>query len=86
MDFDLDIAGPKESRTMSALVDDRLSPREVEVLRLIALGHTSVEVAQKLHLSPRTIETHRAHIHSKLGLTTRAELVAHALRCGLIGA
>ncbi len=69
-----------------ALEDNKLSQREVEVLRLISLGHTSVEVAQKLHLSPRTIETHRAHIHTKLGLTTRAELVAYALRRGLIGA
>ncbi|MFX8945991.1 helix-turn-helix transcriptional regulator, partial [Acinetobacter baumannii] len=38
-------------------------------------GHTSVEIARKLHLSPRTVETHRAHIHRKLGLGTRAELV-----------
>jgi two-component system response regulator NreC len=65
---------------------DRLSQREIEVLRLIALGHTSVEVASKLHLSPRTIETHRAHIHTKLGLTTRADLVDYALGRGLIGA
>jgi len=53
---------------------------------MIALGHTSVEVAHKLQLSPRTIETHRAHIHTKLGLTTRAELVDYALGRGLIGA
>jgi two-component system response regulator NreC len=69
-----------------ALTDNKLTPREVEVLRLIALGHTSVEIARKLHLSPRTIETHRAHIHKKLGLATRAELVRYALRRGLIGA
>lgn len=69
-----------------ALTDNKLTQREVEVLRLIALGHTSVEVARKLHLSPRTIETHRAHIYTKLGLTTRAELVRYALRRGLIGA
>jgi two-component system response regulator NreC len=58
----------------------------VEVLRLIALGHTSVEIARMLHLSPRTIETHRAHIHRKLGLVTRAELVRYALARGLVGA
>jgi two-component system, NarL family, response regulator NreC len=69
-----------------ALTDNRLTQREVEVLRLIALGHTSVEIARKLHLSPRTIETHRAHIHKKLGLATRAELVRYSLRRGLIGA
>lgn len=65
---------------------DGLSPRETEVLRLIALGHTSAEIARKLHLSRRTIETHRATIHRKLGLATRAELVHFALRRHLIGA
>jgi two-component system, NarL family, response regulator NreC len=68
-----------------ALTEDKLSAREVEVLRLIALGHTSVEIAHKLHLSPRTIESHRARIHQKLGLATRAELVRYALRRGLLG-
>jgi len=80
---------PRVAARLDALeleLSDRLSQREVEVLRLIALGHTSVEVAHKLQLSPRTIETHRAHIHTKLGLTTRAELVDYALGRGLIGA
>jgi two-component system, NarL family, response regulator NreC len=63
---------------------NKLTPREREVLRLIALGHTSVEIAQKLGLSPRTIETHRARIHRKLGLDTRAELVHYALRHELL--
>jgi two-component system, NarL family, response regulator NreC len=79
------------SRHVSALMgamraageQDALSPREVEVLRLIAFGHTSAEIAGKLHLSPRTVETHRARIHRKLGLTTRAQLVRYALRRGL---
>jgi two-component system, NarL family, response regulator NreC len=62
----------------------RLTPRELEVLRLIALGHTSVEIATSLGLSPRTIETHRARIHRKLGLSTRAELVRYALRHELL--
>ena len=69
-----------------SLTDDALSPREVEVLRLIALGHTSTEIARKLHLSPRTVETHRADVHRKLGHATRAELVRYALRRGLLGA
>jgi two-component system response regulator NreC len=68
-----------------ALSNDTLSAREVEVLRLIALGHTSVEVARKLRLSPRTVESHRANVHRKLGLVTRAELVRYALRRGLLG-
>jgi two-component system, NarL family, response regulator NreC len=69
-----------------ALTEDKLTTREIEVLRLIALGHTSVEMARKLHLSPRTVETHRARIHRKLGLATRAELVRYALRRGLLRA
>jgi two-component system response regulator NreC len=64
---------------------DILSPRETEVLRLIALGHTSAEIAEKLSLSRRTVETHRARIHRKLGARTRAELVSYALRNHLMG-
>lgn len=56
------------------------------MLRLIALGYTSVEVTRKLGLSPRTVETHRAHIYSKLALRTRSELVRYALRRGLLRA
>lgn len=68
-----------------AVSGDGLSPRETEILRLIALGHTSAEMAAKLHLSRRTVETHRAHIHRKLGMKTRAELVGYALRRNLLG-
>jgi two-component system, NarL family, response regulator NreC len=67
-----------------SLARDELTPREVQVLRLIALGHTSVEIAGKLIISPRTVESHRARIHDKLGLATRAELVHHALGRGLL--
>lgn len=63
---------------------DDLSPRQVEVLRLIALGHTNTEIAGQLFLSVRTIETHRAHIQQKLRASTRAELVRYALRRGLV--
>ena len=63
-----------------------LSPREVEIVRLIALGYTSAEIAAKLHLSRRTVETHRARIFQKLELRTRAELVRFALDRHLIGA
>ena len=61
-----------------------LSERELEVLRLIALGHTNNEIAQQLVLSVRTVETHRAHIQQKLGRSTRAELVRYALDNDLI--
>ncbi len=63
---------------------DDLSQREVDVLQLIALGHTNAEIAQQLFLSVRTVETHRAHIQQKLGLSTRAELVGYAIERGLI--
>lgn len=58
---------------------DGLSPRELDVLRLIALGHTNREIASTLHLSVRTIDAHRAHVQQKLGRTTRAELVRYAI-------
>ena len=63
---------------------DDLTDREREVLRLIALGHTNAEVAEQLYLSIRTVETHRAHIQQKLGLSGRAELVRYALERGLV--
>jgi two-component system response regulator NreC len=63
---------------------DPLSHREREVLRLLALGHTNQEIAQLLFISVRTAETHRAHIMQKLHLTTRADLVHHALEHGLL--
>lgn len=63
-----------------AVSSDGLTPRETEILRLIALGYTSREIAGKLRVSRRTVETHRARIHAKLGVSTRAELVAYALR------
>jgi two-component system, NarL family, response regulator NreC len=58
---------------------DGLSERELEILRLIALGFTNAQVAEELFLSVRTVETHRAHIQQKLGLSDRAELVRYAL-------
>jgi len=59
------------SEPVSGASDD-LSQREVDVLRLIALGHTNAEVAEQLFLSVRTVETHRAHVQQKLRLSTRA--------------
>ena len=63
---------------------DDLSARELEVLRLIALGYTNSEVASRLYLSVRTVESHRAHIQQKVGVTTRAELVSYARDRGLL--
>jgi len=61
-----------------------LSPRETEVLRLMALGHTNREIGEQLSLSVRTVETHRAHIQQKLGLSSRPDLTRYALDNGLI--
>lgn len=63
---------------------DGLSQREVEVLELIALGHTNAEVAGALYVSVRTVEAHRAHIQQKLMLSSRSELVRYALDHGLV--
>jgi len=63
---------------------DDLTGREVEILRLIALGHTNAEIGKRLFLSVRTVESHRAHIQHKTRRTTRAELVRYALEHGLL--
>lgn len=62
-----------------------LTQREREVLRLLALGHTNAEAAERLHLSVRTVETHRANLQGKLRASGRAELVRHARERGLVG-
>jgi two-component system response regulator NreC len=63
---------------------DDLSGRELEVLRLIAAGHTNSEIAKRLYLSVRTVESHRAHIQQKTRRTSRADLVAYAREHKLI--
>lgn len=64
---------------------DQLSDREREVLRLVALGHTSAEIALQLDLSPKTVETYRGRGMTKLDLPSRAALVRFALTRGLLG-
>jgi two-component system, NarL family, response regulator NreC len=73
-----------EAAERAAAEADPLSEREREVLRLLALGHTNQEIAERLYISVRTAESHRAHIMQKLRLTTRAELVRYALTHGLL--
>ena len=63
---------------------DDLTERELEILRLIALGHTNTEIAEQLFLSVRTVESHRARIQQKTRLATRAELVRYALDHDLV--
>lgn len=65
-------------------IPETLSPRETEVLCLLALGHTNREVAELFYISVRTVETHRASILRKLGARSRAELVRHAELQGLL--
>jgi two-component system response regulator NreC len=78
------LSPPRIAREPAPGPPDDLSEREVEVLRLIALGFTNTEIAQQLYLSVRTVETHRSHIQQKLRISSRAELVRHALQRGLI--
>jgi two-component system response regulator NreC len=73
-------------RDQDAEPPDGLSRREAEVLRLIALGHTNAEIGSALHLSRRTVESHRTNIQRKTGQTSRAELVRYALDHGLLDA
>jgi DNA-binding NarL/FixJ family response regulator len=63
---------------------DSLSKREKQVLKLVALGHTSQEMAEQMKLSAKTVDTYRARMMDKLGLKTRAALVRFALQRGLL--
>jgi two-component system response regulator NreC len=64
--------------------DSVLTERELEVLRYVALGHTNADMAKRMYISARTVETHRANLQRKLGLSGRPELVRYALQRGLI--
>ena len=61
-----------------------LTPREEEVLKLIAEGHSGKDIADMLFLSPKTVERHRANLLEKLGMKDRLELTRYAIRTGLI--
>jgi two-component system response regulator NreC len=76
------VAADAESKARAE--SDPLSEREREVMRLLALGHTNQEIAKMLFISVRTAETHRSHIMQKLRLSSRAELVRHAIEQGLL--
>jgi DNA-binding NarL/FixJ family response regulator len=88
------LSAPLSARAVEAYVErakatqlgayDTLSGREREVLQLAAEGHTNAEIASRLYISPRTVETHRAAVMRKLGLRTKADLIRYALRRGLI--
>jgi DNA-binding NarL/FixJ family response regulator len=61
-----------------------LTPREQEIVKLIAEAHTNREIAEFLHLSEKTVESHRANVLQKLGMRDRVELVRYAIRHGLV--
>ncbi len=61
-----------------------LTPREEEVVKLIAEAHTNAQIAEMLHLSAKTVESHRANVLRKLGMRDRVELVRYAIRRGLV--
>ena len=65
---------------------DRLTPRELEVVKLIAEAYTNKQIAEILKLSEKTVESHRANVLAKLGMRDRVELVRYAIRRGLIEA
>jgi DNA-binding NarL/FixJ family response regulator len=64
--------------------EDPLTPREVEIVQLIAESHTSRDIAELLTISEKTVERHRANILEKLGLRDRVELTRYAIRRGLV--
>lgn len=77
--------GARLAATATATAPE-LTGRELEVLRLVARGQTNREVAERLFLSVRTVETHRARLQRKLGFSRRSDLVEYALERGLVEA
>jgi DNA-binding NarL/FixJ family response regulator len=74
----------EQAREGEAGARDPLTPRELEVLKLIAEAHTSDEIAEELVISRRTVDHHRANILAKLGMRDRVELTRYAIRRGLV--
>jgi DNA-binding NarL/FixJ family response regulator len=70
--------------TREARLQDPLTPRELDVVKLIAEAHTNKQIAEALHVSEKTVESHRANVLSKLGMRDRVELVRYAIRRGLV--
>ncbi len=78
------VAAPVARRAVTRVQPDPLTPREREVLALIARGFTNRQIAETLVISLNTVETHRRHILEKLGARSRAQLVAYAMERGLL--
>ena len=78
------LLGPAASTGRASGPGGELSEREQTVLRLVALGYTNSEIANELYVSVRTVESHRAHVHQKLGIKARADLVRFAREHGFL--
>jgi DNA-binding NarL/FixJ family response regulator len=74
----------ERARSGESTPEDPLTPREQEVVKLIAEGYTSEEIAETLVISKKTVERHRANILDKLGMRNRVELTRYAIRRGLV--
>jgi two-component system response regulator NreC len=80
-----DLVDRSRDATAAAREEDALSEREAEVIKQVARGHTNQEIADRLGLSVKTVETYRARAMEKLGLANRAALVRYALEKGWLG-
>ncbi|WP_433220566.1 response regulator [Microtetraspora malaysiensis] len=74
----------QRDRQGEAMPDSILTPREEEIVKLIAEGHSSREIAETLVISVKTVDRHRANILQKLGMRDRLELTKYAIRAGLV--
>jgi DNA-binding NarL/FixJ family response regulator len=74
----------ERARAGEATPKDALTPRELEVVKLIAEGHTSEEIAAQLFISKKTVDRHRANVLEKLGMRNRVQLTRYAIRRGLV--
>ena len=72
------------ARSGEALHDEVLTPREEEIVKLVAEAHTNDEIGELLHISKKTVERHRANVLEKLGMRDRVELTRYAIRRGLV--
>jgi len=74
----------ERARTGETVPEEPLTPRELEVVKLVAEAHTSAEIAELLHISPKTVERHRENVMAKLAMRDRVELTRYAIRRGLV--
>jgi DNA-binding NarL/FixJ family response regulator len=74
----------ERARRGETLTEEPLTPRELEVVKLIAEAHTSAQIAELLHISRKTVERHRENVMAKLGMRDRVELTRYAIRRGLV--